>query len=1106
MNDPDSLDIYLDEIQSIISDKDSEPRKKFLLLRKIFRAILKQATEESNQFFSSSFGSLVYLIDKKNIQNPLANDLKITLHRFSKSAKDKNYPPDNSKISYTVRAITNLISHLKGQGSIQDVPSDTTDLLIDSPPISQDKTFDILRAVVKSFTSGPNPSIIFSTETGEEFEISLSDRWAEIPRLVRKGMTINLLGIEKDIKNSRLKTGFRTIIVLEPDFLIDVTEISECFQFSGKNPHIYFLSRIKNGGVSYNLALGNLVNSYFDELINNPEVNFIESFDRGIRSKPLSFIALAKSEKNIIQLLKDSSGNHFMALRGLIKKFKGARISVEPTFLSPVYGLQGRLDALLEYDDDLLRKDVLELKSGKAPGTNLTIKDDTGKIYQTGIWNNHFAQATCYNLLLDSAYTDRLGTSSIVYSSDPDNPIRNAPNIVQKKQEIAQLRNQIIFFERSLLNGNFKLFDEIHPDKFGLAAKFDLEFIHEFAVTYQSLDDLGREYFKEFYAFILREIFSEKMGWGDNGHRSGISSLWRDSNVEKEKSLYIISGLVPDLEMSDLTTQHICFRLDPSKYYASSFREGDIAILYHSDDNAFLNKPLIKGIIREINPERLIFSLRNKLGHLDLAEDSIWTIEPDIIDSNKKLFLSLFSLISSPPEKRDLILGRSSPNRADLNDYTDESLRFHQNELLRHIIAAEDYFLLQGPPGTGKTSFMLRAIIRYYLEKSDWTVLVLAYTNRAVDEICSSLDKLGDEVPYLRLGSKESTRNKSHLISYLVETQGMNAVYKMIGSCRILVATVSSVNYYPEIFNIFSFDMAVIDEASQLLEPQICGIISKMKKFIMIGDEKQLPAVVVQPPQLFEVKNELLKESGFNYYNTSMFERLLRLCIANSWEHAYGMLREQARMHSELMEFPNLACYDGLLSVFDDTGWQSEELEKTVDNIDSVLNLFRGKRLIFVATPTERISKLNRAEASIAALLANKLADEAGEMLDGSEIGVISPFRAQCAEIYSRLYSDYRQSINVDTVERFQGSEKDNIIISFALNYPRQLSMISSVSEFNGRIIDRKLNVAITRAKKRLVVIGNPEILSQSPVHKELLDFIKEKGTWLEYSDLKKFL
>jgi DNA replication ATP-dependent helicase Dna2 len=229
----------------------------------------------------------------------------------------------------------------------------------------------------------------------------------------------------------------------------------------------------------------------------------------------------------------------------------------------------------------------------------------------------------------------------------------------------------------------------------------------------------------------------------------------------------------------------------------------------------------------------------------------------------------------------------------------------------------------------------------------------------------------------------------------------MNAVYKMICGCRILVATVSSVNYYPEIFSIFKFDMAVIDEASQLLEPQVCGIISKMKKFIMIGDEKQLPAVVVQPPQLFEVKNELLIKSGFNYYNTSMFERLLRICKVNSWDHAYGMLFEQARMHSELMEFPNISSYGGMLSVFDTLGWQSEEIDKTIENGDSVLGLFKGKRLIFIETQAERIPKVNRAEASIAALLANKLAEESGEKHNNSEIGIISPFRAQCAEIYS---------------------------------------------------------------------------------------------------------
>jgi DNA replication ATP-dependent helicase Dna2 len=118
-------------------------------------------------------------------------------------------------------------------------------------------------------------------------------------------------------------------------------------------------------------------------------------------------------------------------------------------------------------------------------------------------------------------------------------------------------------------------------------------------------------------------------------------------------------------------------------------------------------------------------------------------------------------------------------------------------------------------------------------------------------------------------------------------------------------------------------------------------------------------------------------------------------------------------------------------------------------------------------------------------------------------IGIISPFRAQGSLIRNMLQDVIKKDINVDTVERYQGSERDVIIISTGLNYPLMLKSIESVVNINGKIIDRKLNVAITRAKQQLIITGNATVLEQSESYRKLIEKIKQKNAYFELDDLK---
>ena len=121
-----------------------------------------------------------------------------------------------------------------------------------------------------------------------------------------------------------------------------------------------------------------------------------------------------------------------------------------------------------------------------------------------------------------------------------------------------------------------------------------------------------------------------------------------------------------------------------------------------------------------------------------------------------------------------------------------------------------------------------------------------------------------------------------------------------------------------------------------------------------------------------------------------------------------------------------------------------------------------------------------------------KIVQDYGEHFDPNRtLGIITPYRNQIAMIRKELqtYASSRLAgISVDTVERYQGSERDVIIYSFCVNNRSQLKSLPNLTEENGVLIDRKLNVALTRARKRLIIIGNPDLLKEDPIYRRLLE------------------
>jgi superfamily I DNA and/or RNA helicase len=396
--------------------------------------------------------------------------------------------------------------------------------------------------------------------------------------------------------------------------------------------------------------------------------------------------------------------------------------------------------------------------------------------------------------------------------------------------------------------------------------------------------------------------------------------------------------------------------------------------------------------------------------------------------------------------------------------------------------------------------------LRFMVEEAEGDLLLMSYTNRAVDEICAMLDDAGRD--YLRIGNETSCdpRFKSHLLeNKLSENAKLDDIRQYMETVSIVVGTTSMLQARPFIFQLKHFSLCIVDEASQILEPGLVGLLisDSIKRFILIGDHKQLPAVVQQSEEESLVDHPLLTAIGITNCRQSLFERLLhweRHCQRSQF---IGILRKQGRMHPDIAAFPNLMFYPNeQLEPVPLKHQTDTSLHYDLESNDVVDDLLKQNRLLFIHSEnpqqngitedTNFSDKTNPAEARIVADLLYRIHRFYGDSFNPDKtVGVIVPYRNQIAMIrqkIEKLKLHQLEQISIDTVERYQGSQRDVIIYSFTVSRPYQLDFLTSncfIEE--GRTIDRKLNVAITRARKQLIMTGNATLLCRNAIFKQLI-------------------
>ena len=958
--------------------------------------------------------------------------------------------------------------------------------------------------------------------------------------LLREGMQLNLL----DCTVTRKKVIPR-LIVVEPDYLVDISSIANCFESYGHHPLLFTVKRMGERPNNKHIVLGNFAGSALDDIINHPtDYTIKDTFRSNFREKALDFATCPDfNAVEFKQAAEQQVANIQEIVNELFQSFEREKAILEPSFVCERLGLQGRID-LMTTDLKLL----VEQKSGKNIFIERQYKNPHGSLHV----EKHYVQLLLYYGILQ--YNFQLNPKDahieLMYSKYPlPNGLLEVEPLQKLIREAIKFRNQAVATEYWMAeNGFHRLLPLLTPQVLNVEKQNDafyqrylLPQLTEVLAPLHQLSELERAYFTRMMTFVIKEQLVSKVG-AQEGVGNSNADLWNMPLAEKKDTGNIYTGLtITDKSCSSSFNGYDTITLNVPQQgidFLPNFRRGDMVYLYaykKNEEPDVRKSILFKGSLQEIHTSSIVVHLNDGQQNPNLIAGECFALEHAGSDiGGTSAIRSLYTFITSDVERRQLLLGQRAP-RADKSLVLSRSYHPDYDEIILKAKQAQDYFLLIGPPGTGKTSQALQYLVCEQLAEKpkvpntkpndqspmvngQSSILLLAYTNRAVDEICNMLSE--HELDYIRIGNEYSCDPKysDHLLQEVLdENTTLNSIKSTLAEAQIIVATTSTMNSRSALFNIKHFDLVIIDEASQILEPNIVGILTARQeegraidRFILVGDHKQLPAVVQQQGSLeMEGSDKRLDSIHLSSCANSLFERLILTERAAGRTDFIGTLHKQGRMHPDIADFANRKFYAKEQLECVPLAHQLEtELSYNEESEDALDNMLKAHRMIFIPSmPCKQLNiseKVNTDEARIIADLLRRLYRQMSKDFDPQKsVGVIVPYRNQIAMIrkeIERLEIPALEGISIDTVERYQGSQRDVILYSFTIQSRYQLDFLTANTFYEeGQPIDRKLNVAITRARKQLILTGNESTLRQNQLFAELIDYIKEKDGYVRF-------
>ena len=1117
---PEASTNFFDELEAAVGQIPNY-RKAYNAMNMVFKKCLSQKTSGARINFGGDFAKTDYLLNEYGAPKRLVkttNDTRVRLrkrHELTESDLQKYCLFDFKNLCQFIAFIYKA-----------DIPSRLIELFPTEQQISYTPMLigECMRCIVDCW----NDEYVFvRTEDSDDGELkkvcyahgnkNYNYDWSYLKNLFYKNAQLNLVRPREDDG-----VIYPELTIFEPDYLVNISTVAQCFTNYADSPSVHLIKKLEPQKTTEAIVLGNLASQLLDESIHQlpnsrPYSEIVKDFFKDNALTLLTANISAQFHQDAKRQKQNITQAIHISLPQEVGQFNLHDGIVEPSFFSEMLGLQGRMDYLqMDY------KVLMEQKSGKGsfPYDNFVTPRQT---------EEHYIQMLLYMALIRYNYGEAYRRNNnqlrafLLYSKYTESllGLGFAPELIYKAIKV---RNGLAWTEMLLTQpGGYRILDVLTPEKLNkkevnnrLWTDYQRPQLATVLDPIQQASDLEKAYYFRFLTFISNEHVMSKLG-NKTKESFGFAATWHNSLEEKRQAGNIYDNLKllsPNRETTGQIKSVELGFLENEDNAMSNFRVGDIVILYPYNEGKepdARTTMVHRCTIESIGTDRIKLTLRAAQSDNRVfirQVNSPWAIEHDFMESSySSLYKGMQAFLMAPKGRRDLILIQRDPQ-------TDKTISLKGSygefdNLMLKVKRARDLYLIIGPPGTGKTSFGLLNTVKEELLEPAASILLMSYTNRAVDEICSKLTEEG--IDFIRIGSEYGCADnyKDHLLSTRVQQTGnlVNLKNSLIQT-KVFVGTTTALNSNIALFQLKQFTLAVIDEASQILEPHLIGLLSVQKdgkpairKFVLIGDHKQLPAVVQQTEDVSRVQDVILNDIHLTDCRLSLFERFLKKYAGN--REVVDMLRKQGRMHHDIAIFPNYAFYNNLL----------EEVPRPHQNVilptngngeNGITDLLTTRRIVFIDAeqPKESVSdKVNKTEAEMIAATVVKIyqIEKTNGFNVNRTVGVIVPYRNQITTVRKAI-DNYRiellHDITIDTVERYQGSQRKYIVYGFTVQKYYQLNFLTNnvfEDEIDGSIVDRKLNVAMTRAAEHLIMFGNADLLSNNFTFFKLMEFVRSK-------------
>ncbi|MFC6989155.1 AAA domain-containing protein [Haloplanus sp. GCM10025708] len=843
--------------------------------------------------------------------------------------------------------------------------------------------------------------------------VTLWGKWTHTADHAEPGMELLVTDVEETTFDG--ESGYATSgdshVVLEPDFLVDVTDVRSWVQC----PRMYYLNKLSGVPLAYPVVKGTIVHEVFGDLLRGRDLE--DAVEERVSGSALELGLLGYEADEVEnEVRRNAAAIEGWLSQGTLTDEDSWRS--EQTLISPTFGIKGRADALR-------RGTPVELKTGKNTKRDPRFQD---KI-----------QAAAYALMLDERGVPA-DTGTLLYTKNKTLDRSEETGDLSPAKDFSVGDGLLEFVVRTRNEIAAMEFDASVPTGYEADAKCEYCFEQDACMVVSgrldqeskagqigtAVPEEERDYFDRTYRAIERER---------RAVHDEYRKLWEQSAEERADADRALLDLEP-VDRRELDGGRWELRARKPGDAVSKLREGDVAMA--SDGDPVTGHAEIVRI-QQLGEEVVVTAD-------EPVEPRRLDVYPSELSVDRMLTALHDAVLKGDPDRKDVLFGRREPTFGDADHpiYVDNNDA--QNEAVARAVDAEDFSLVHGPPGTGKT-YTIARLVRALVDRGE-RVLLSAFTNRAVDNALEALRDQGFE-DVVRIGTVTGVRADMQDVR-LEKSGDPNDRAAELRDAPVVAATTAACG--SRTLKEASFDVAVVDEASQLTEPGSLLAVNLADRFVLVGDHQQLPPVV---------------QSGDETLSRSLFERL-----HDAHPEASVMLDRQYRMAQRIQAFSSAEFYDGALRPA--TGEVAAQRLSDLPGVDSgALPPELRDSVSFVDPDGRREGNTNPVEADRVAETVDSFVS-AG--VDPDDVGVIAPFRAQVAEIARRV------DVTVDTVDRFQGSSEEVVVVSFVATGDLESPIFEDT---------RRVNVALTRAKKALVLVGDAGALQSDSFYARMLDWAR---------------